>query len=286
MELINKLKNQFINGNIAIKLIYINVAIFLLGWIIGLIKHIDYLNLYFGLSPFGSDFWSKPWSIFTYMFLHHDVIHLLFNMLMLYFVSEFYFKYFGEKSFKIFYFVGGIVGGIFYLLLFNFYTFEDSRLIGASAAIYAVFFAMVAYQPNLEMRLPFVQSPVKLLHVALGLIALGFLLSMNNLGGNISHIGGALFGYLYMKQFEKGKDIFGKLAAKLNGLFSEKSNLKMNKNAKAESQTPPRDDYEYQDWKAEQEKNIDEILDKISRSGYNSLTKEEKDFLFKRGKKQ
>ncbi|QAR31415.1 rhomboid family intramembrane serine protease [Ornithobacterium rhinotracheale] len=285
MELINKLKNQFINGNIAIKLIYINVAIFLLGWIIRIFTPIHYLNLYFGLSPYSSDFWAKPWSLFTYMFLHYDVLHLLFNMLMLYFVSEFYFRYFGEKSFKIFYFVGGIVAGLFFMIL-NTFSVQSSNLIGASAAIYSVFFAMVAYQPNMELRLPFVQSPVKLLYIAIGLIVLGFLLNTDNLGGNVSHIGGALFGYLYMKQFEKGKDIFGKLAEKLNGLFSKKSHLKMNKNAKAESQTPPRDDYEYQDWKAEQEKNIDEILDKISRSGYNSLTKEEKDFLFKRGKKQ
>ncbi|AFL97834.1 rhomboid family intramembrane serine protease [Ornithobacterium rhinotracheale] len=285
MELINKLKNQFINGNIAIKLIYINVAIFLLGWIIRIFTPIHYLNLYFGLSPYSSDFWAKPWSLFTYMFLHYDVLHLLFNMLMLYFVSEFYFRYFGEKSFKIFYFVGGIVAGLFFMIL-NTFSVQSSNLIGASAAIYSVFFAMVAYQPNMELRLPFVQSPVKLLYIAIGLIVLGFLLNTDNLGGNVSHIGGALFGYLYMKQFEKGKDIFGKLAEKLNGLFSKKSHLKMKKNSKAESQTPPRDDYEYQDWKAEQEKNIDEILDKISRSGYNSLTKEEKDFLFKRGKKQ
>lgn len=285
MELINKLKNQFINGNIAIKLIYINVAIFLLGWIIRIFTPIHYLNLYFGLSPYSSDFWAKPWSLFTYMFLHYDVLHLLFNMLMLYFVSEFYFRYFGEKSFKIFYFVGGIVAGLFFMIL-NTFSVQSSNLIGASAAIYSVFFAMVAYQPNMELRLPFAQSPVKLLYIAIGLIVLGFLLNTDNLGGNVSHIGGALFGYLYMKQFEKGKDIFGKLAEKLNGLFSKKSHLKMKKSSKAESQTPPRDDYEYQDWKAEQEKNIDEILDKISRSGYNSLTKEEKDFLFKRGKKQ
>ena len=283
MDLINKLKYKYTTGNIATKLIFINVAVYLLAIILKLFTKVNYVQLYFGLSSYKHDFLYKPWSVFTYMFLHDNVLHLLFNMIMLYIVADFYFKFFGEKSFKIFYFVGGVCGGIFFLL-FNLIFPEHSHLIGASAAIYAVFFAMVAYQPNLEVRLMFIQTPIKLLYLAIGLLFLGFLLQPDNIGGNISHLGGALFGYLYMKQFEKGSDFFGSISNSFKNIFKKKSPLKANKKQTTTRETPPRNDYDYNEWKVNNEKKVDEILDKISRSGYNSLTTEEKDFLFKQGK--
>ncbi|MBV7440130.1 rhomboid family intramembrane serine protease [Weeksellaceae bacterium TAE3-ERU29] len=283
MDLINKLKYKYTTGNIATKLIFINVAVYLLAFVFKLFTKVNYVQLYFGLSSYKHDFLYKPWSVFTYMFLHDNVLHLLFNMIMLYIVADFYFKFFGEKSFKIFYFVGGIFGGIFFLL-FNLIFPEYSHLIGASAAIYAVFFAMVAYQPNLEVRLMFIQTPIKILYLAIGLLALGFFLKTDNIGGNISHLGGALFGYLYMKRFEKGNDFFGSIANTFKNLFKKKSPLKANKKQNTKRETPPRNDYDYNEWKVNNEKKIDAILDKISRSGYNSLTAEEKDFLFKQGK--
>ena len=283
MELINKLKYKYTSGNIATKLIFINVAIYLLTIIFKLFTKINYVHLYFGLSSQKADFWYKPWSLFTYMFLHDNILHLLFNMIMLYVVADFYFKFFGEKSFKIFYFIGGICGGLLFLI-FNMIRPEYSNLIGASAAIYSVFFAMVAYQPNLQVRLMFVQTPIKLIYLAIGLLFLGFLLQPDNIGGNISHLGGALFGYLYMKQFEKGSDFFGSISNSFKNIFKKKSPLKTNKKQTTTRETPPRDDYDYNEWKVNNEKKIDAILDKISRSGYNSLTAEEKDFLFKQGK--
>ncbi|MGI9526172.1 MAG: DUF6576 domain-containing protein, partial [Weeksellaceae bacterium] len=116
-------------------------------------------------------------------------------------------------------------------------------------------------------------------YVAIGFIVLGFLINAENLGGNISHVGGAIFGYLYMKQFERGQTL-SEFWAKLKP--KKKPNLKATKNTK-----PPRDDFDYAAWKKEKEDKTNHILEKISRSGYNSLTDEEKAFLFKqRGKEK
>lgn len=283
MDLIQQLKHRYIHGNIAIKLIYINIAIYILGLLVNLLSHrVDYMQLYFGLSSYGSDFWAKPWSLFTYIFIHGSFMHLVFNMLMLYIVADFYFRYFGEKSFKTFYFVGGVSGGIFFLL-FNILFPHFSRLVGASAAIYAVFFAMVAYQPNLQVRLMFTNTTLKLLHLAIALLLLGFLLNTDNLGGNISHLGGALFGYFYMKQFERGNHPLSAVEKWIKSLSFP--NLKSLKKQKKSTPKPTANKESFSETPGESNLNIDSILEKISRSGYNSLTQEEKDFLFAQGKK-
>lgn len=279
MGLIDDIKHKYQNGNLAIRLIFINVAIFLFVAIgKAIFKSIDFVGL-LGLSSDLTDNLTKPWAIFTYMFLHVRPWHLIFNMIMLYAIGQFFYRYFNDKAFGQFYFLGGIFGGILYLL-FNFISPSYSVLMGASAAIYSVLFAMVSYQPDLRVRLMFVQEPVKLMYVAIGFIALGFILNADNFGGNISHVGGALFGYLYMKQFEKGKSWFDGIK---NPFKSVKPKLKAKKNTNYEK--PPKDDYEYADWKKKKEDDTNTILEKISRSGYNSLTKEEKEFLFKQGKK-
>lgn len=281
MEWLNKLKYNFKEGNFAVKLSYINIAIYLISQLIRLITKSAWVENHFGLFSF-QDIPYQPWTVFTYMFLHANILHLLLNMFMLNIVAKVFFSYFNEKSFQIFYFVGGIIGGLFFLL-YQLYAKTYMPLIGASAAIYSVFFAMVSYQPEMRVRLMFVNTPVKLLHLALGLLLLGFLISPQNIGGNISHLGGAVFGYFYMKQFERGNDFMGSLTDTIKDWFKrKKSPLKATKNQRTK---PPRDDYEYNEWKAENEKKVDAVLDKISRSGYNSLTKEEKEFLFQQGKK-
>ena len=279
MGFIDDLKFKYQNGNLAVKLIFINIAIFIAVVLLQSIVGIPFAE-WLGLSSESAHLLRKPWSIFTYMFLHTDLWHLLFNMVMLYFIGDFFYRYFGDKAFMKFYFLGGISGGILFLL-FDLISPQYSILMGASAAVYSVLFAMVAYQPDLRVRLLFFNEPFKILHVAIGFIVLGFLLSAENLGGNISHVGGALFGYFYMKQFEKGKTLFSdfqnpfKNIKKTNPLRAEKKNT---------NPVPPRNDYDYADWKKEKEDKTNRILEKISRSGYNSLTADEKEFLFKQGK--
>ncbi|MXV37597.1 rhomboid family intramembrane serine protease [Flavobacteriaceae bacterium Ap0902] len=275
MAIIDDIRNRFNKGDLSIKLIYINVVVFLIATIVQLIAKNGFLTQVLGLPSNLPSFITKPWTLFTYMFLHVRAMHLLFNMLMLWVVGQFFFRYFGDKAFAQFYFLGGLCGGVFYVL-FQFIYPQSSLLMGASAAIYSVLFAMVAYKQDLKVKLMFIQEPVKLMYVAIGFIVLGFIFNAENIGGNISHVGGAVFGYLYMKQFERGQTLSGFFNSIFGGLKpKKKSNLHVKKNAK-----PPRDDYEYAEWKKQREARTNQILEKISRSGYNSLTDEEKAFLF------
>ena len=281
MGFIDDLKYRYQNGNLAMKLIFINVGIFILAALIQTVTDFN-LSSWFGLNDDAEDLLTRPWTIFTYMFMHSGLWHLLFNMIMLYFISDFFYRSFGNKAFAKFYFLGGICGGILFLLASLIFD-RGSVLVGASAAIYSVLFAMVAYQPELRVRLFFFQQPFKLLHVAIGFIVLGFLLSTENLGGNISHVGGALFGYFYMKKFERGETLFGDFQNPFKNIKA-KSPLRAEK--RSAEKAPPTNDYDYADWKKDKENKTNRILEKISRSGYNSLTADEKEFLFKQGKNQ
>lgn len=278
MGFVEDLKRRYHQGHLAMKLIYINVAIFIVLTLLGAISSFPQ-GLLFLPSNF-QDFLDQPWSIFTYMFVHLRFFHLLFNMIMLYIIGEFFYRYFGDKAFAKFYFLGGICGGLLFLLI-DFLFPQNGHLMGASAAIYSVLFAMVAYQPDLRIRLLFISEPIKLLHVAIGFIALGFLINAENFGGNISHVGGALFGYFYMKKFEKGNTLLSSIQHYFQNILNRFKNRKSNYQP---HEKPPRDDYDYADWKKKKEDKTNRILEKISRSGYNSLTAEEKEFLFKQGK--
>jgi hypothetical protein len=203
-------------------------------------------------------------------------MHLLLNMLMLYFVGQLFLRYFRNEDFLTFYF-GGIIFGALFFMVFAGVLNYGQLLLGASAAIYSVFFALVAYMPKTRVQLAFININIPLDYVGYAFLALDLImiLTNDNVGGHISHFGGAAFGFLYMKQFEKGNDFLGNLIRKLfyrKKLTVKKSNPK-----------PPRDDYEFNSQKVDKQKKVDKILDKISRSGYGSLSKEEKDFLFKSG---
>ncbi|MBO6211706.1 rhomboid family intramembrane serine protease, partial [Algoriella sp.] len=273
-------------------LIYINVVVFFTLLIIdfvlrNLLKSPITTADLFALSS-TQELLYKPWQIVTYSWLHGSLFHLLMNMVLLYFVGQMFLQQFQNRNFYTFYFFGGIFGGIFFLLFQNIFNYSH-LLVGASAAVYAVFFALIAYNPKMPVRLMFIPSAFPLLYVGYVFIAFDVynIISDQNAGGSISHLGGALFGYLYMKQFEKGNDFLGKFIFQIEGLFKkrEKSTFKTYKNTSStNNQSVPRDDYDFNHLKVEKQKKIDTILDKISRSGYESLSKEEKDFLFKEGR--
>lgn len=277
MELINQLKYNFKNGDVSIKLIFICVSIFVIDLILKLFNiHIsNYFNVGSGLDAF----LRQPWGVLTYSFFHGNFLHLALNMFMLYVVGKLFLRYFRNNDLLVFYFWGAVFGAIFFASLSNWLD-RPSVLVGASAAVYSVFFALVSYVPKMKVQLAIINITLPLDYIAYALIGfdLIMILANDNMGGHISHLGGAVFGFLYMKQFEKGRDFLG---AGFSKLFT---GGKTSKNTQSKRAQPPRDDYEFNSQKVEKQKRIDTILDKISRSGYDSLSKEEKDFLFKSGR--
>lgn len=278
-----QLKLQFDNGDVSFKLIFINVALFAVAQVVNLfffnhsaVKVEDYFGAVAGFDQL----MKQPWGLFTYSFFHGSFLHLLLNMLMLYFVGNLFLRYFRSENLLIFYLFGSISGGLFYMVFSGVLNY-GAVLLGASAAIYALFFSLVAYIPKTRVQLAFINLPLRLDYLGYGLIAFDaiMILAGKNVGGHVSHIGGALFGYLYMKPFERGNDFLGKF---FNGILSTAPRVKR---SESRSNQPPKDDYLFNAQKVKKQKDIDAILDKISRSGYDSLSRSEKDFLFNEGKK-
>ena len=275
--------------NVFEKIILINVAIFILGWFIFKFQHIPREESLFWLElPKNfSDFIAKPWSIITYAFTHYGFVHLLFNILVLYFVSRTMVNVFSTKLSLNIYFLGIIVGGFSYLLIYNLlppsYSIHVGSLVGASAGVRALLIFICAYMPYREAR--FFMVSIKLWHIGLAIVVLDIvgLFSINQ-GGNVAHLGGNLLGYLYAVQLQKGTDIgkgFERFVDSITNLFKSKSPLKtVHKSKKKTFAGHTKNDFN----EFNKQKRIDLILDKISKSGYESLTKEEKEFLFKAGK--
>ena len=214
----------------------------------------------------------RPWSIFTYMFLHDGFFHLLFNMLMLFFGGTMCCRYLGQRRFGWIYFISGLAGALFYLLIYNLFPISKttvSSLVGASAAVLGVFVSVGVYVPNQEVGIwPFRNVNFKMKHIVIALIVIDLIsIPASNSGGHIAHIGGALAGWVYVVAMRAN---VGKLL---------KSKPFQKKNHKSTSSRPISDD-EYNRRRAANQKRIDEILDKISKSGYESLSKEEKETLF------
>src|SRR5690606_2576533 len=206
----------------------------------------------------------RIWQFATYSFLHSGVLHLLLNMVMLYFFSQLFFTFFNYRQFLKAYFLGGIAAGIFYFLISNLVGFQ-SFVIGASGAVMAVFFAVVGYRPNMRVQL-IIFGNIAIYYIALAFLCFDlFQLFFDNAVGHLAHIGGSIFGFCYGKWL-------GGFSLKTVKKAKPKSHLKtVHKLNQTKNKT---DNNTVQ-------KQIDLILDKISKSGYDSLTQEEKEFLFK-----
>lgn len=286
--ILDDLKLKYTTGNIATKIIYINVVVFFSFFIVDKLLGTSVSSL-FQLSRLEADYTQQPWSIISYSWMHWDLWQLLMNMILLYYIGQLFLQFFRDKDLITFYVFGGIFGGLAFLL-FPFKT--TSLLAGSSAAIYALLFAVISYNPKMPVRLVLFPTSFPILYFGyffLGLDLLQIILKSDNIGGSISHLGGIAFGYLYMKQFEKGNDFLGNFILKLQGFFSKKGSKTTfktysNPKQKKTSASKPKTDYDYNHQKVEKQKKIDTILDKISRSGYESLSKEEKDFLFREGR--
>ena len=286
MSTLNRLQIKFKSFNVIEQIIVLNVGVFILSALFGALKGDVWLIRYLELPRDVFDLIYQPWSILTYGFVHYDFFHLLFNMLVLHYIARILFNLFQKRLILNIYLLGIIFGGMAYLLVYN--LFDDSYLksvgvlVGASAGVRALLIFLCVYLPDNEVRI--LSFNIKLLYIALVMIGFDFLgLVGANQGGNIAHLGGALLGYLYAVQFKNGKDLgsgFDKFVSGIVSVFKTKSPLKtVHKRASKSSVTKSSEFSELN-----KQNQIDLILDKISKSGYESLTKEEKEFLFRAGK--
>ena len=281
---------KFKTLNIANKLIVINIAVFLLFFIASFLFNTsnEVLMQWFVLPEEPIEVLKQPWSLLTYSFLHGGFMHILFNMIWLNFFSKFILNLFSEKRFLTVYLLGALYGGLLFVTAYNVFPVFQSKagyLLGASASVSALMVFAATYSPNISFR--FFMVTIKLWQLAVGLFLLDLfrLGSGNNPGGMLSHIGGAVFGYLYAVQLAKGNDIglwFEKIIASLANLFKTRKNTPFRKVHKTPKNTSKKKTTSVKD---ERQIKIDGILDKIGKSGYESLTKQEKDFLFKAGDK-
>lgn len=292
---LDDLKYSFKTGGVVTQFIYVNVGVFLALTIIRLFGFFFKANTLGAVMPWisANSGWEvmlyKPWTIITYMFVHEGFWHLLFNMILLYFSGRIFADLLGAKRFTAVYFMGGIAGFLVYFISYNvFPVFNGASvpIIGASASIMAILVAIATYNPNLELRLILLGN-VKLKYIAIFFVATDilFLDQGGNVGGKLAHIGGALYGFLYSTSLKKGNDwskVFYSVTDFFRDLVAPKPKMKV-----ASSKPGYKARHYATESKQEKENQIriDEILDKISRSGYDSLTKEEKQFLFNNAKK-
>ena len=288
-SIIDDLKMQFKFSGITQRLIYINIACFLVSFVIfGLLRlvniDINFLE-YVSLSSDPMDLLWKPWSIVSYSFFHSDFFHILFNLIILNFSSQLFLTFFNQKQLLGLYLLSAIFSG--FVFVFSFYLMNIiSSIVGASAAIMAILVATTTYQPLMNVRLLLVGN-VKLWHITVVILLLDLVqIRLENSGGHIAHLAGAFFGFIFIKLLENGTDLSKIVSNLLNffvNLFTKSSSRPFKKVHRNYKKPIPNTASKIVT-KDKTQQQIDEILDKISRSGYDCLTKEEKEFLFKVGK--
>ena len=306
--IIDDVRRLIRKGGIVTQLIGINVVLFLLfalakvilllfkvddaGWL-------DFLSLPASLPLLAQ----RPWTLFTYMFMHGGVWHLVFNMLWLYWFGQIALYFFSARHLRGLYVIGGLAGGILYVIAYNVFPLfapqvSQSLLVGASASILAIVVATAVKEPNYRLRLLFIGNvSMKWLAVITVLIDT-LLIASDNAGGHIAHLGGALAGWGFVAGLNKGVDItewINRVIDFIGGLFrpasyrtkirpkKQKKAFSSGKKRKKSNEIPTNDhstDYTYNQTKKQQSDEIDRILEKIKKSGYAGLTAEEKQKLF------
>ncbi len=294
MGIFEGIRLTFKKGDNLIKLIYINVAVFILITIVAVIgfllnnnsiseKTLELLSVPASLKVLIT----RPWTLITYMFTHQEILHILFNMLWLYWFGRIFLEYLDERKLVAVYLLGGICGALVYIISFNVFpaftsVVADSAAIGASASVMAIVVAIAVYVPDYTVQL-ILFGRIKIKYMALAIFILTSVMDFSvNSGGKLAHIGGALFGYLYIISLKQGHDIgkgFNKIIDFFVTMFKPRKRLKVTHKKVAT-------EYEYNKIKAEHQKKINLILDKISKGGYDSLTKEEKEALFNESQKK
>lgn len=282
----DNLYTKYKQGSISIKLIYINTVIFLVLQIFSVTCRMFHWNagamvLMLRQPADWTALLYRPWSLFTYMFVHEGFLHLIFNMLWLYFFGKIFLQKFTSKQFLLVYLLGGICGGLFYALGYHIFPYyesaiETSLLSGSSAAVFAIAIAIVFYQPNQSFQLAFF-GHIKIKWLVIIMIVMDILsLAGENAGGSFAHLGGAFFGMLY------GLLLRPKAAwnPSVKNVFQSRRKADKKTKYHRSNKEQTNIDQAYRDQKKAEEDRRDAILDKIKESGYNSLSKEDKAFLF------
>jgi membrane associated rhomboid family serine protease len=299
MSIINEIKDSFRQGSILTRLIYINIGVFLA------FRFVQLFMLLGGFSPDMVRPWlaffsipaqpieliTHPWTPFTYMFLHFDFLHLIFNVLYLYWFGRLFIQIIGPRPFLKTYLIGGLSGALMFFLAINYLPafnsrFDSNILMGASASVLAILFAVARYQPDFSVYLVLI-GPVKLKYLALFALIIDLISipTLNNTGGHLAHLGGALAGlWLGWQWASKGAPVQkmnistpGKSSVESVWPFKKKSKLSV-------THKRPLTDLEYNALKVRRQKEVDQILEKIKVSGYDSLNATEKKTLFEASK--
>jgi len=294
MGIWDDIKKTFRNGSNLTKLIYVNIAVFILitiAAVIGFLLNdpdisIKALDLFSVPSSFKA-LLLRPWTLITYMFVHKDIWHILFNMLWLYWFGRIFLEYLDQRKLLAVYFLGGLSGALLYILSFNVFpafagVVSESVAIGASASVMAIVIAIAAYVPDYTVHL-FLFGRIKIKYMALAIFVLTSVMDFpSNSGGKLAHIGGAFFGYFYTLNLRQGREVgkgFNRIIDYFVTVFKPRKKLKV-------THKKPTTEYEYNKTRVDYQSRINSILDKISKGGYDSLTKEEKETLFKESQKK
>lgn len=271
------------------RLLLLNVAVFLVIRIVNAVSGLflnpllsfEDVSTFFAIPASLSKLIIKPWTVITYMFFHWDVLHIFFNMLWLYWMGKIFQEYLGNKKLLNTYLAGGFIGALFFIAAYNFFPLFSNSLhgafaLGASASVLAITVATATLLPEYPIQLLFF-GVVRLKWIAVITILLDLInISGDNAGGHIAHLGGAFYGFIYIRSLQKGTD----LTAWLTRLFDRLSPSKKMKVTHRQK----KHDEDFNITKKAKQEQMDDILDKISKSGYGSLTQEEKNFLFKMSK--
>ena len=284
MTYLNDLKYKYSGFSIAEKIIFLNIIFFLIPYLINTLLFLfninskSYIELFL-LSPELNNLIIKPWTLVTYSFIHDGFFHLFWNMLLLYYISRMILNLFSSSTFINIYFLGVIIGGIFFLLSYSFFPVfkgDFSSMGGSSAGVMAAIIFMCAYSPENEIRLFFFNIKLKYIGVLFFVFDI-IQIPYGNAGGHIAHIGGAILGFFYARNLINGRDI-GSGFENLWKFFLKKRRKKAtNKLFQDINKINKKPEKSYK------QKSIDAILDKISKSGYESLSDKEKDFLSRYG---
>ena len=306
MGLSDEIRKSFKRGSILTRLIYINLGIFLTINIVYIlfilinpagISRIE-INAYFQtkfltylMVPANiSKLIIKPWTIFTYMFLHFNFLHILFNLIWLFLFGRIFLMYLSEKQLLSTYILGGLSGAFLFIFFYNIFPglipyAEQSEMLGASAGVMAIAMGICFYVPNYAVYVPLI-GPVKLKYIAVFFIVTDILqIASYNAGGHIAHLGGVIYGYFFVQQYKKGRDLGKGLNSILDSIVTLFRMRKKRMKVSYKRSVKDMSDMEYNKYKAQTQEEIDRILDKIAKSGYDSLTKKEKETLFRMSNK-